>query len=278
MTSINTQGPVVPQRSDGFSGAQVSHGQQINARESMDAGITIQTREGDLVTLNASSFAEFNSREYNSQGVVASGDGIMAASSQFREITLSTGEQFSFSVQGELSEEELADIEAIVKGVDEIIAEMSAQDMEGAMAGAVELTMQRFDTVAAYSADLSHERSYTMTRADSVHAYTAMAQGNDAPQGPSLLQGGNSPRELGPVEEGSRLLERLLEQLEAQEDQALEKARNPLDKLFEHFKAPARQEQDPRGLLDLNALQDQVNNFIQERVQNAFGQALDRFA
>ncbi|MCP4720320.1 MAG: hypothetical protein GY860_12750, partial [Desulfobacteraceae bacterium] len=85
-----------------------SRKQTVNAYESLDTGLTIQTREGDIVTLSSNSFSEFNASEYNSKGEIRTDSGNALITQHTREITLTTGEQFSFSVQGDLNEQELA--------------------------------------------------------------------------------------------------------------------------------------------------------------------------
>ena len=259
----------------GVAGFQSTQSRSISAQEALNAGVTIQTREGDVVTLNAASFSEFNSSEYNSQGVVANGNSLVASSSNLREITLSTGESFSFSVQGDLSEEELKDIEAIIKGVDDIIGEMTQGDMTGAVAEAVELTTQNFGTVAAYSADLSYQRSYSMTQTETSQAYSAMPAG-DQGRNKGLVDMADVQAPTA-RDTGLGLLEKMMEQLKAQKEELLEKARNPLDSLFEKYKTDAREARNPLAEKDLSALQGETASLIQGMVQDAFGKALDQF-
>ena len=52
-----------------------SRKQSVNAYERLDTGLTIQTREGDIVTLSSNSFSEFNSFEYDSQGQIRTDSG-----------------------------------------------------------------------------------------------------------------------------------------------------------------------------------------------------------
>ena len=135
--------------------------QTVNAYESLDTGLTIKTREGDIVTLSSSRFAQFNASEYNSRGEIQTDFGNALISRHTREITLATGDQFSFSVQGDLNEQELSDIEAILKGVDGIVAQVAEGDMQEAVAQA--MAMGNYSSVSRYSADISYERSYSMT-------------------------------------------------------------------------------------------------------------------
>ena len=149
-------------RQSPLSDAQVSGStrqQTLSAYESLNAGVTIQTREGDLVTLNSNSFSSLNACGYNSKGLLETEDGSVSAQVTRQEITLASGQSFSFSVSGDLSEEELADITDIVKNIDEIISDMVEGDMDGAVATA--MGMENYDSVSMYAADITHERSYS---------------------------------------------------------------------------------------------------------------------
>ncbi|MCG8532585.1 MAG: hypothetical protein MI749_18255 [Desulfovibrionales bacterium] len=257
MSSIPSTGPV--QGQTGFQGAQVSR--SLTTREETNAEVTIQTREGDLVTLSANSFNRMDAHSYDSHGVVATDQGRLAVSRHEREITLATGESFSFTVQGDLNEEELADIESILLGVDGVMDEMTDDDMAGAMARAVELGMTRFDSVAAYSADLSHVRTYsntTQVSASTAQKATAPAD-NLAPEA---------------LDTGRQLLAQLLKDLDEQKPHVLEKSRTPLDSLFDKYMADAGENIPARQ--DIDALHGEMTSFINDRVQDAFGKALDQ--
>ncbi|MBU2431175.1 MAG: hypothetical protein KKH99_10820, partial [Proteobacteria bacterium] len=126
-------------RQEALSDAQFSsyvRKQSLSVSEHMKAGLTIKTKEGDLVTLSSSSYARMDSYLYDSKGALKTETGTVAVSQNIREITLASGERFAFSVSGDLNEEELADIENIVKGIDDIISQMAEGDMEGAVADA----------------------------------------------------------------------------------------------------------------------------------------------
>ena len=274
MSPISSTGPV--QGQTGYAGAQVSR--SLTSREEMNADVTIKTREGDLVTLSANSFNQMDAHSYDSQGVLATDKGIVAVAHHGREITLSTGESFSFTVQGDLNEEELADIEAILLGVDEVMGEMTGDDMEGAMARAVELGMKQFDSVAAYSADLSHVRAYSQTSVQSTMAQSAAASSTMAAPGADLPELASDA-----LDAGKELLNRLLEGLGEQKPHVLERSRNPLDALFDKYMAdanallPDSQGDEPSILQqDIDALHREVTSLINDRVQDAFGRALDQ--
>ncbi|MGD9824750.1 MAG: hypothetical protein AB7U36_10265, partial [Desulfobacter sp.] len=50
----------------------------VKSYSSLDAGLTIQTREGDVVTLSTSQSSELEAYEYSSQGLVSNESGYAA--------------------------------------------------------------------------------------------------------------------------------------------------------------------------------------------------------
>jgi len=225
--------------------------QSISASKRLDAGLTIKTREGDLVTLTSSSHSQFDAVMYNSKGVLVTTSGTAAITQNLREITLSSGESFSFSVEGDLSREELEDIENIVKGIDEIVSEMVQGDMDGAVSKA--LSMGGYDTISMYSADISYQRSYSMTSESQAETV------NNFPEGLPADKTFESPlKEFFPDyytpdakknssdRKMNRFVEKMTEILADHEKELLDNARKPIDKLFKHHlnnvKHPAEKE------------------------------------
>jgi len=202
-----------------FSGQ--SRKQSVNAYESLDTGLTIKTREGDIVTLSSNSFTELNAFEYNSRGKIQTDSGTARFSQHIREITLSTGDQFSFSVQGDLNEQELADIEAIVLGVEGIAAEMAEGDMGGAVEKA--MSMGNYSSVSMYSAEISYERSYSVTDE------TRSVASNSLPAAGPEEKLSHRPKHL------DHFADKMSKFLEKQEDKLLAKAQHPLSALFDQL-------------------------------------------
>ncbi|MEH0020621.1 MAG: hypothetical protein V6Z89_13260 [Desulfobacter sp.] len=275
LSDINSNGL---QNHGNFASARVNSRElAVNSYESLDAGLTIQTREGDIVTLSASRFSEMDAYEYSSNGEIATENGRMMASHNVRQITLTTGETFSFSVQGNLNEQELADIEAIVKGVDEIIGEMAQGDMEDAVAKA--MTMGTYDSVSMYQADISMERSYAMYAQTQSASYEGLAQmaPEELPEGESVAQSA-----------GMSLLDKIAELLEKQEEEALARAQQPLGQLFAHHLntlekpgEPGEADESgdaeaPAAYTALETAADQVNQMISDMIKDIFKSTLDQ--
>ncbi len=244
--------------------------QIVNVHESLDAGLTIKTREGDIVTLSSSRFAQFNASEYNSKGEIQTDSGNALLTQHTREITLATGDQFSFSVQGDLNEQELADIEAIVKGVDSIAAEVAEGDMEEAVAQA--MAMGNYSSVSMYSADISYQRSYSM-----IEETRSVANS-------PLPVSGSEERISRRQNHMNRFAEKMARFLEKQEEKLLAKAQQPLIALFDQLQKNIadtdkantdKKGTSARGIL--KAASEQVDQLINNILKNVFETTLNNF-
>lgn len=262
------------------STASRSSERYVNSYSGLDAGLTIQTREGDVVTLSASQHSEFESYEYSSRGVVSNEEGYAAASYNVREITLRSGETFTFSVEGDLSEDELEDIESIITGVDGIIGEMMDGDLEDAVSQA--MSLGHYDTISAYEADITVQHGYAMYSQEQTATTGAMGQdparaylGDSRDRGADIDTGGTTPT-VGNLE--ATLLDRVTELLEKHQEESLARARDPLSSLFDHYleiqdanEVSEAQENEENTLLDGD---DTVTSFSD--VLKAAAQAVDR--
>ncbi len=249
--------------------------QIVNVHESLDAGLTIKTREGDIVTLSSSRFAQFNASEYNSKGEIQTDSGNALLTQHTREITLATGDQFSFSVQGDLNEQELADIEAIVKGVDSIAAEVAEGDMEEAVAQA--MAMGNYSSVSMYSADISYQRSYSM-----IEETRSVANS-------PLPVSGSEERISRRQNHMNRFAEKMARFLEKQEEKLLAKAQQPLTALFDQLQKNiadtgkvniGKVNTDGKGTSArgiLKAAGEQVDQLINNILKNVFETTLNNF-
>ncbi len=274
-------------RQNALSDAQFSsyvRQQSVSAHESLNAGLTIKTKEGDLVTLNSNSYAQLDAYSYNSKGVVQTEDGTAVVKQNHREITLSSGESFSFSIVGDLNEQELEDIEDIVKNIDGIIEEMAQGDMDDAVALA--LNMGGYDSVSEYSADISYEKSYSQTtqtqatQATLEDPHTSLEH-RDMPApsyaSDSITENTQPWRQINhSVENFSKLIEKIAEQLEGMEEKQLAKAKDPVDTLFAHHlgKVKNNNGNGNSGYNVLNEARKQVEKMIEKMTSQVFDQQL----
>ena len=259
--------------------------QSVSAYESLDAGLTIKTKEGDVVTLTSNSYAELDAYMYNSKGVLKTESGTAMATQNYREITLSSGESFTFSVDGDLSEEELIDIEAIVKGIDAIIAEVAEGDMDDAVEKA--LLMGGYDTVSMYAADISYERSYQMISQVQAETIKPIPE----PE-PVILPEKDSPIPLvkdfypdnnilhkpqdNTIKNINSLFEKMAAELEKHEDKLVDKAQKPIDKLFRHHLDDIMQNKSDENIENqsiytiLDSVRDKIDKLIDQMTKEIF--------
>lgn len=215
--------------------------QSLNAYESLDAGLTIKTKEGDLVTLTSNTFSEFDAFSYDSKGVIQTESGKAVATQNQREITLTSGESFSFSVVGNLSESELEDIEAIVAGIDEVMSQMVEGDMDDAVAAA--LSMGGYDSVSMYSADISYQKSYSMTSEIQAETIRTMPEPGTLPKEEALLSSVNNPypenrspwkKRNNTIENIEKFVDQMSKKFEKLDDKLMDRIEKPINKLFGH--------------------------------------------
>lgn len=222
--------------------------QSYSAYESLDAGLTIKTREGDLVTLSSNTYSKLDAYMYDSRGVLQTDAGTVSVTRNQREITLESGESFTFSVTGNLSEEELLDIEAVVKGIDGVIAEMKAGDMDDALTAA--LSMGGFDTIEAYSADITHARSYAVT---------------------TEIQATTSNMEAAATGSMENFFDRMAEKIEKLDEKLLDKARGPVEDLFNHHLGKMKESGGRESLYTaIENVQKMIDDLMNAMTENLF--------
>ena len=250
--------------------------QSIKTRESLDAGLVIQTRDGDQVTISSSSFSQMDAFLYDSRGYVENENTTAAFSTSQRELTLASGQSFSFSVEGSLSEEELQDIANILKGIDGVISKMSKGDMSGAMDKA--LKMGDYDTVSAYSADISYQRSYEMSSVEGATATRSLPSSYEAEQRPALAPASEEvPGEdvsLQPALQADSLFSRIMEQFDEYNDRLIGLARKPVNQLFGHHLRQRDDDHDKQFVDSLQAVMAEVDAFMEDKMSALFDQLL----
>lgn len=258
----------------------------------LNTGLTIQTREGDVVTLSSSSLSQYSSYSYNSQGLVQTDDGTSMVSTNYREVTLTSGETFSFSVQGDLSEDELQDIESIIEGIDSVVSEVLDGDMQGAMGQAVITALDDYDSISGFSANINYTKGYSVTQETTTSTYGTTASdlrsllGNDDDNSVESADSSDDDEQLSALKLAKELLEQMNEKLEDQDETLLEKAKKPLDSLFQHYLDKFNQKDQENDTEDdqenstksgvVEKMGQKLDQMISEKIQNAFGNSLNR--
>ncbi len=249
-----------PNRSMAETGFRSSQRHSLAASESSNVDLSLKTKEGDIVTINAASFSELNASSYDQSGKIVNGSSEIQSHYSSRTMTLESGSSFTFSVKGDLSEEELDDIEKMVGSLDEILEEMGDGDMEGAVETA--LGMTGYDTVSEFSADISMQRSYTMMSEVSQESYSRMPQSGSTP--PSSIVAGQA----------ENLMDRMVKMMEESEKELQQKSQQPIDQLFAHLLKPVEgKDQQERPKFQILAdLRERMQDYLSTTFPDTLGE------
>jgi hypothetical protein len=127
----------------------------MTATRGISAELSITTDEGDVVTLHAASSTEvsYASLRHKERGA----DGASHQSLSTREVSLTR--EISMTVEGDLSEEELADIRKLVARLEPVLRGFKPGKGE---AFALRLDASEFESLAGFQLDI--ERTSSMTR------------------------------------------------------------------------------------------------------------------
>jgi len=127
---------------------------ELYTSNSKSSDLTITTTDGDIVSISFSELQETASQEryqYAENGKGAS-ENYSMASSQYHEIN------FSYSVEGELDDDEKAAIEALIKDVNSLQKDFFSGNVDKAFEKALELGFDN-EQIANFSMDLQHTQT-----------------------------------------------------------------------------------------------------------------------
>lgn len=290
MSSITNQPFMqgVSPRQNSLSDAQFSsyvRKESLRIYESLDAGLIIKTKEGDSVTLTSNTYAGLDAFMYDRKGVIQTESGTTFVTQNLREVTLTSGESFTFSVEGDLSEAELEDIEAIVKGIDQIISEMAKGDMDGAFESAI--SMGGYDTVSMYAADITYQKTTAMTKTTRAETLTALPESQipqrteaAEPLVKSVLPENQMPLELKNMvmENIYKLIEKMVEELEKFDEKLVDKAEKPIDKLFRHHLRNGKNTTGETGSTynAVDTARNHIENWFENHAKNRFEKQIEK--
>jgi hypothetical protein len=123
---------------------------KISAMDQKSTDIEILTREGDRVTLSTDSLSKMFNFTYNEQGYM---NGEMTASS-IEAFGVYSIQEVALSVEGDLNEEEMADIMSILGKIENLASDFFAGELDEAVAKA--LQFGDMGTVVAVEANLQY--------------------------------------------------------------------------------------------------------------------------
>lgn len=269
MNNINNQFPLTgysranTSPTDYRSAAYVKE-QSLFAQEQLNTDLVIETREGDKVTISADSFAQMDSYTYDAQGMIQTADGSAAYKESYQEITLMSGYNFSFSVEGDINDEELADIQDMLKGMDEIITSMKSGDMDQAFESA--LNLGDFDTFDAYSVDIRYQQSFAMSSSEAAAVTEGAPSPADDTESVSDVENNrNTPPYNDKTAGYDQLFERILNQMEKMDQKIAQAGQNPLNLLFDHHLGQLENSEDNTDVIDfIQQTRDGINQLFEQ--------------
>ena len=204
----------------------------VSTSQSSATTVVLETKEGDRVSLNVSAFSRMDASGYTREGVLENESGSVLLRQNQRQITLASGQSFSFAVEGELSDGEREDIEALMLDLDGVMNRMQKGDMQQALKKVLDISS--LETVSSFTADLSFESRYEARAASTAET---------ASFSPSVQESGFPPtpadRETGSLTlpaPFTRFFESLLEIMEKHDDTLVRQMKNPIAKLFTHHR------------------------------------------
>jgi hypothetical protein len=139
-------------------------GLRVDAAYSRSSDIVIQTLDGDTVTLSSSTQ---NSSGYETYESLAMGKGAFAY--RYGEAAyLESRQQMNISVTGDLSREELKEINKILGTLDEMMKDLLAGDLTGALSKSSRFT--EMDAISSFSANMQATATVAATGYDATAA------------------------------------------------------------------------------------------------------------
>jgi ribosomal protein S13 len=231
---------------------------RFNALHKESKNITLLTEEGDKVTISALSQFQVRYMMYDYSELIKE----KTASFQTEKLNASSGNAFQMTVEGDLNQEEQADIEKILERMDSLMQDLINGDMEGLMNRAVGI-IDGTDTIAGLEAVLQFEQRVEMEQ----QTITQLSgDGHSLQQIPHLLNPTGNGQSNIPNELFSQLAVKISHQLtEIIEESNIEfkDIVEPMNQLFSDILARLSQETTP-----LELLKSQLVEQIQSNLSN----------
>jgi hypothetical protein len=165
--SLQTSMPHYDPRSTGDQSLVMAESTQMRLSNSQSTDVVLYTQEGDKVTLSSST--QYQAKYATYEGLA--GIGSMMTREKGESFEMSTGSQFSLTIEGDLNAQEKADIEKALKTIDKILKDLISGEPDKAMERVTGLS--GLDTLQRLSADLqvhtevhyAHQEAAITTRA-----------------------------------------------------------------------------------------------------------------
>ena len=145
----DTSHPDLMGAGDSYRSAQY---RRLTVSQEQNADISILTEEGDKITLSLATEFHAGFVTYSSSGRTRSG----AFEVQAESLMVDMSQGLQIRVEGDLSEEEISDIQKTLQEIAKIMQDVLSGDLDKAAAGAAKVA--GYDTISSVAADLSYEQ------------------------------------------------------------------------------------------------------------------------
>ncbi len=213
---------------------------QAQAQTSTTSNFSFTTAEGDRISLSSGSESHFSFESYNFQGL-AEGQAVDFRSQQ---LSTSTRSDFSLLIEGDLNEQELADIQAFLQSSKSLLQDITAGDVENATETA--LSLNKLDSLS--NASLFFQQTTTASLA--FRSTTLAAQGDDQEHA-SRQRRSNEGRGLGQrVERIFDNIRKAQEQFQIDPEKLTKRLPSLLSRILETLEKPFTKEESPQLLFE----------------------------
>jgi hypothetical protein len=213
---------------------------QAQAQTSTTTNFSFTTAEGDHVSLSSGSESQFSFESYNFQGL-AEGQAVDFRSQQ---LSTSTRSDFSLLIEGDLNEQELADIQAFIQSSKSILQDIVTGNVENATETG--LSLSELDSLS--SASLFFERTTAVSLA---FRSTELAVQEDAQGNASRRREPNEGRGRGHhLEDFLDKVHKAQEQFQIKPEKLAQRLPGFLTKLVETLEKPFSKEDSPDSIFE----------------------------
>jgi len=219
MNTISSYPPLYTAASGAFGSPQISESSRARLNARTHAEISLITADGDKVTLSASSALLATHTTYDYLGRIEG----QALAAHAEKLQISSTSKFAVTVEGELDQEELADINKLLDAIETTVAGVFAGKPDKLLKSLAELG--DLDSIASFEAALSYSREASAERATRIASASEAADDDATETAPTNRLSG--PRGTRPFLNKLAQLARHLE-----EEKSLDKLPKRLTQLF----------------------------------------------
>jgi hypothetical protein len=212
--------PLYPPNSSASGSLQISQSSRTTLNTRANAEISLVTADGDKVTLSASSALQTTHIIYDYLGRMEG----QAPAAHAEKLQLSSTSEFAVTVEGELDQGELADINELLDAIETTAAGVFSGKPGGLLKSFAGL--RELDSIASFDAALSYSREASAERATSITSASEAPAGDATDTAPA--NNSSEPRNTRPFLKKLAQLARRLE-----DEKGLDKLPRRFTQLFE---------------------------------------------